>query len=230
MKHPIAAFALLLAGAGTCFADAVEMGGTVCRAGRSGDRLIVRASGARARVVVPATARISFEGGPYDAADVRPGDSVTIFGDRDESGRVTALRVEVSTPVVSLIREALLGKRNTLVGRFGVREAKTEFFSLDLPGDGWVRVDAKAAYGPRGRVWVSTLRPGDLLEIDGTWTKKGEIIKASSIHVVTDYEPDSCRRDAERGETKEETATREMAERRFLDGYDDEETDGDDAH
>ena len=232
MRRPLAALAasvVFLAGAGTCFADAVQMGGTVCRAGRRGDRLIVRASGVRARVIVPASARVTFEGRPYEAADLRPGDAVTVFGDRDEAGRVTALRVEVATPVASAIADALLGARHKLVGRFGVREAKTEFFSLDLPGDRSVRVDAKAAYGPEGRVWVSTLRSGDLLEIDGTWTTKDEI-KASGIRVLTDDEPDSCRREAERGETAEETATREMAERRFLDGYDDADDDGDDAH
>ena len=225
MKHALAALALLSAGAGTCLADAVEIGGTVCRAGRGGDRLIVRASGARVRVVVPESARVSFEGRPYEAGDVRPGDAVTIFGDRDDAGRVTALRLEVSVPVVNAIADALLGARQRLVGRFAVREARTEYFSLNVPGGDYVRVNAKAAYGPKGRVRVSTLRSGDLLEVDGTWTKKGEI-EASSIRILTD--DDSC--EAPRGETKEDAAVREMAERRFLDGYDDEEADETDAH
>jgi hypothetical protein len=225
MKHALAAFALLAAGAGTCFADAVEVAGKVCRAGRRGDRLLVSASGARARVVVPDTARVSFEGRPYEAADVRPGDAVTVFGDRDDTGRVTALRVEVSVPVATAIADALLGTRHRLVGRFAVREAKTEFFSLNVPGGEYVRVNAKSAYGPKGRVRVSTLRSGDLLEVDGKWTKKGEI-EASSIRILTD--DDAC--DAPPGETREEAAVRELAERRFLDGYDDEEADETDAH
>jgi hypothetical protein len=67
-------------------------------------------------------------------------------------------------------------------------------------------------------VRVGTLRPGDLLEIGGTWTKKGEI-RASSIRVLTDDEPSSCRTHAREGETQEATAAREAAEQRFLDGY-----------
>jgi hypothetical protein len=81
-------------------------------------------------------------------------------------------------------------------------------------------VDARSAYGPKGRVYVSTLRSGDLLEVAGTWTKKGEI-KASSIRILTDDEPDSCKRGAPAGETKEQTAAREAAEQRFLDDSDD---------
>jgi hypothetical protein len=108
------------------------------------------------------------------------------------------------------------------VGRFSVREAQTEFFTLRLPGDEFVRVDAKAAYGPKGRVWVSTLKVGDLLSIDGEWVKEKEI-RASSIHVLTDVEPGSCQKRARNGETKDGTAAREAAERRFLDGYDPEE-------
>lgn len=225
MKHALAVFALLAAGAGTCFADAVEVSGKVCRAGRRGDRLVVSASGARTRVVVPEAARVSFEGRPYEAGDVRPGDALTVFGDRDDSGRVTALRVEVSVPVVDAIADALLGTRRRLVGRFAVREAQTEFFSLNVPGGDYVRVNAKSAYGPKGRVRVSTLRSGDLLEVDGKWTKKGEI-EASSIRILTD--DDAC--GPPRGESKEDAAVREMAERRFLDGHDDEEADEADAH
>jgi hypothetical protein len=219
MKTPLAVCALLATG-GTCFAAAVEVAGTACRVSRRGDRMIVRSDGARVGVIVPDTARVTREGAAYEAADLRPGDSLTVIGDRDGSGPVTALRVETSVPVAGAIADALLGTRPRLIGRFAVREAKTEFFSLNVPGDDYVRVDAKGAYGPKGRVWVSSLRSGDLLEVGGTWTKKNEI-KASSIRVLTDDEPDSCRRDARRGETKEQTAAREAAEQRFLDGYDD---------
>jgi hypothetical protein len=225
MKHALAACALLGAGAGPCFAAAVEVTGTVCRASRRGDRLIVRAAGERVRVVVPGSARVAHEGRPWEADDVRPGDAVTIFGDREAAGRVTALRVDVSAPVATAIAEALLGKRHRLVGRFAVREAQTEFFSLGIPGGDYVRVNAKSAYGPKGRVRVGTLRSGDLLEVDGRWTKKGEI-EASSIRILTD--DDSC--GPPKGEAKEEAAVREMAERRFLDGHDDEEADETDAH
>ena len=220
MKITLAVFGLL-ASAGTCLGAAVEIEGTLCRASRRGDRLIVRASGERAFVIVPARARVTHEGRESEAWDLRPGDAVTVIGDRDGSGPVTALRVEADVAAADTIAGALLGSKPRLVGRFSVREAKTEFFSLNVPGGDYVRVDARSAYGPKGRVYVSTLRSGDLLEVGGTWSKNNKEIKASSIRVLTDDEPDTCRRDAERGETKEQTAARATAEQRFLDGYDD---------
>ena len=65
---------------------------------------------------------------------------------------------------------------------------------------------------------MSTLRSGDLLEIDGKWEKNNREIKASSIRILTDEELESCKRDARRGESPEQTAAREAAEQRFLDG------------
>jgi len=222
MRHTFAATCAVFAAApALALAGAVEIAGTVCRANRRGNRVILGAhAGGRHQVVLPASARVAFEGRRYEAADLRPGDEVDVFGDGAESGRVTAMRVDVSVPLAGALVDALLGTRPRLVGRFAVREAKTEFFTLSLPGDDYVRVDAKAAYGPKGRVRVSTLASGDLLEIGGTWTKKAEI-RASYIRVLTDDEPDPCRRNAARGETKEQTAARAAAEQRFLDGYDD---------
>lgn len=222
MKHATAAgLVLVLASPAFAPADAVQIAGTVCRASRLGGRVVLGADGGgRIRVAFAPAARVAFEGRPYEAADLRPGDRVEVFGDRADGGAVTALRADVSVPVGTALLGALLGTKPPLIGRFAVQEAKTEFFSLNLAGDDYVRVDAKAAYGPKGRVRVSSLKSGDLLEIGGTWTKKGEI-RASSIRVLTDDEPDSCRRDAQRGETKDEMAAREAAERRFLDGYDD---------
>jgi hypothetical protein len=127
----------------------VEIEGTVCRCNRSVDRLILEVGGKRQRVAVDRSVRVTFEGRWYEAGDLRPGDRILVFGERDDTG---------------------------------------------------------------------TLRPGDLLEIGGTWTKQGEI-RASSIRVLTDDEPSSCLQRARQGETKEDTATREAAEQRFLDGY-----------
>jgi hypothetical protein len=200
---------------------AVEVEGTLCRASRRGDRLIVRAGGKRVLVVVPARARVSHEGRESEAWDLRPGEDVTVIGERDGSGPVTALRVEAAASTTDAIAGALLGSKPKLVGRFSVQEAKTEFFSLNVPGSDYVRVDARSAYGPKGRVYVSTLRSGDLLEVSGTMSKNNREIKASSIRVLTDEELDSCRREARQGESPEKTAARETAEQRFLDGHDD---------
>jgi hypothetical protein len=151
--------------------------------------------------------------------DLRPGDRIVVLAEPGPAGVLQGLRIDIEAREGPGILDVLLHTRPRLVGRFGVREAKTEFFTLHLPGDEFVRVDAKAAYGPHGRVWVSTLKIGDLLEIGGEWVKEREI-RASSIHVITDDEFGGCRQRARQGETKEQTAAREAAERRFLDGYD----------
>jgi hypothetical protein len=218
MQPTLAVAALILAGAGLAHGEAVEIEGTVCRCNRSVDRLILEVGGKRQRVAVDRSVRVTFEGRWYEAGDLRPGDRILVFGERDDAGTLHPLRIDVQVRVGEAVLDVLLGTQPRLIGRFAVREAKTEFFSLNVPGDDYVRVDAKAAYGPRGRVRVGTLRPGDLLEIGGTWTKKGEI-RASSVRVLTDDEPSSCLQHARQGETQEDTATREAAEQRFLDGY-----------
>jgi hypothetical protein len=221
MRHTIAVVPLLLSGAGLVHGEAVDVEGTLCRTNRSVDRLIVDAGGQRHRVAVEGSVRVTFEGRPYEAGDLRPGDRIELFADRDPAGVLHPLRIDVRVSAGAALVDALLGTRPRLIGRFAVREAKTEYFSLNVPGSDYVRVDAKAAYGPRGRVWVSTLRSGDLLEVGGTWTKKGEI-RASSIRVLTDTEPDGCRK-APKGETEKEAAARAAADQRFLDGYPPEE-------
>ena len=213
---------LLLAGAVVAHGEAVEIEGTLCRTNRSVDRLIVDVGGQRHRVAVDSSARVTFEGEWYEAEDLRPGDRILVFAERDRAGILHPLRIDVRVRVGEALLDALLGTRPRLIGRFAVREAKTEFFSLNVPGNDYVRVDAKAAYGPRGRVRVSTLRVGDLLEIDGTWTREGEI-RASSIRVLTDDEPGGCRQHARRDETGQDSAARETVEQRFLDGYASEE-------
>jgi hypothetical protein len=222
MQSAIAVAALLLAGAGVGHGEALEIEGTLCRTNRSVDRLIVDSGGRRHLVAVDRSARVTFESHWYEADDLRPGDRIQLFAERDRAGILHPLRIDVQVRAGAALLDALLGTRPRLIGRFAVREARTEYFSLNVPGDDYVRVDAKAAYGPHGRVWVSTLRAGDLLEIGGTWTKKGEI-RASSIHVLTDDEPGSCRQHARKGETEEATAAREAAEQRFLGGYAPEE-------
>jgi hypothetical protein len=220
MRSAIAVATLLLAGVAR--ADVLEIEGTLCRANRDADRLIVDADAKRHPVALGGSTRVAFEGQRLAREDLRPGDRIVVLAEPGPGGVLRGLRIDVQARAGPGFLDALLGTRPRLVGRFGAREAKTEFFTLHLPGNEFVRVDAKAAYGPHGRVWVSTLKMGDLLSIDGEWVKEREI-RASSIHVVTDDEPGSCQRRARQGETKDQTAAREAAERRFLDGYDPEE-------
>ena len=65
-------------------------------------------------------------------------------------------------------------------------------------------------------MWVSSLKPGDLLEIRGSWPSK-ELLRASSINVITDREPSFCRTAARPGEYQADTASREADEQKFLD-------------
>ena len=217
MRSPIAVATLLLAG--VAHGDVLEIEGTLCRANRSADRLIVDAGAKRHPVALSGSTRVAFEGLRHAREDLRPGDRIAVLAEGGPAGVLQGLRIDIQARAGPGLLDAILGVRPRLIGRFGVREAQTEFFTLHLPGDEFVRVDAKAAYGPHGRVWVSTLKMGDLLEIAGEWVKEREI-RASSIHVITDDEPGSCRKRAREGEAKEDTAAREAAEQRFLDGHD----------
>lgn len=217
MRATVVAGLLLLTVARVGHGEAVEVEGTLCRANRSADRLIVEAGGRRHPVALDRSCRVTSAGQWYEAGDLRPGDRVLVFADRDPAGTLRPLRIDVVAGAGESLLDALLGTRPRLVGRFAVREAQTEYFTLDLPGRDYVRVEAKAAYGPSGRVRVGSLRPGDLLEIAGTWTKKDEI-RASSIRVLTDDEPEGCRKRARAGETPEATAARERSESEFLEG------------
>lgn len=195
----------------------VDVKGTICRLNRNADRMILHADdGKRMNVVVGDSSRVTFEKALYRADDLRPGDRVRVVG-RASDARVDAESVDVQLKVGETIVDALLGIKHPLVGRFGSREAKTEFFSLRLPDGHYIRVDAKSAYGPKGRVWVSTLRSNDLLELSGEW-KSDSLYRASNIRVLTDEEWSRCR--PPEGETKEQKTERQTAERTFLDGKD----------
>jgi hypothetical protein len=196
-------------------ASSLSITGTVCRMNRSIDRIIILTdAGPRVRMALGRPVPIRFNAKTYDRNDLRPGDRVRIVADRGTAG-LLARQVDVTMRVGDALVDSIFRTHHTIVGRFAVREAKTEFFSLRLPELRYVRVDAKAAYGPNGRVWVSSLKPGDLLEIRGTWPEK-DFLHASSIDVVTDREPSFCRTAARRGEISGDTQAREADERKFL--------------
>src|SRR5438552_4043573 len=207
--------AVLLLAAPPLVAQTYTIDGTVCRMNRSVDRVIVGTDdGQRSRVVLRRSTPISFEGSRSDRSDLRLGDRVRVLAHEDGS-HMDAESVDVRLRTADALLDSLLRSHRTIVGRFGVREAKTEFFSLHLPGGNYVRVDAKSAYGPKGRVRVSSLKSGDLLEIRGSWPKK-DLLQASSIRVMTDAEPSFCQSHARRGETSETTRVREADERKVL--------------
>jgi hypothetical protein len=194
----------------------LSLDGTVCRMNRSIDRLILLTdNGPRVRIAVGHSIPIQFNAHSYDRVDLRPGDRVHIVASRGDSSGLTARRIDLTMRVDDALVDSIFRSHRTIVGRFSVREAKTEFFSMRLAGEHFVRVDAKSAYGPNGRVWVSSLKPSDLLEVRGTWPSK-DLLKASSIEVVTDREPSFCRTAARRGELDGETAAREADEEKFL--------------
>jgi hypothetical protein len=197
-------------------AATLSIDGTICRMNRAVDRMIIRSdNGPRARLAVGHSIPIRYQSQSYDRADLRPGDRVHVVAERGESAGLLARNLDVTMRVDEALVDSIFRSHRTITGRFAVREAKTEFFSLHMPGERYVRVDAKSAYGPNGRVRVASLHSGDLLELRGTWLSK-ERLQASSINVITDYEPSFCTTSARRGEMGGETAAREADERRFL--------------
>ena len=198
-RIPLALLLLFLGPAGASAQQPgaiVDIEGQACRISRHLDRLIVMtASGVRARVAVESPTLFSYGYEQYDPSDLRPGDPVRVDGRLNPDGVVEANSVRVRPDLMDVIQDVLTASRSrtTLVGRFSVQEAKTEFFSLKLPGTNFVRVDAKGAYGGSfRRVWVSTLKSGDLLEVRGEWVK-GDVFRASHIEIQTDKEPASCK-------------------------------------
>lgn len=189
--------------------------GTLCRMNRSIDRLIILTdAGPRVRVSLGRAVPIEFKAQAYDRNDLRPGDRIHVLGQRGTAG-ILARQIDLTMRVGDQLVDSIFRSHRTVVGRFGVREAKTDFFSLRVPGQNYVRVDAKSAYGPNGRVLVGLLKPGELLEVRGTWPSK-DILKASSIDVITDREPSFCQTAARRREMDAETAAREADEAKFL--------------
>jgi hypothetical protein len=215
MKIVTLSFFIVVVVAQTAAGSSLTTDATVCRMNRSIDRMIMLTdAGPRIRVALGRAVAIRFNSKPYDRNDLRPGDRVHVVADRGTGG-LLAKQVDLTMRVGDALVDSIFRTHRTTVGRFTLREAKTEFFSLRLPELHYVRVDAKAAYGPNGRVWVSSLKPGDLLEIRGTWPTK-DLLKASSIEVVTDREPSFCRTAARRGEESGDTEAREADERKFL--------------
>ena len=198
-------------------ATTISIDGTVCRMNRAIDRLIVRSdNGSRLRVALGHSVPILFESHNYDRADLRAGDRVHIEAARDEDAAgLIARSVSLTMRMNDALVDSIFRSHRTVTGRFAVREAKTEYFSMRLPRQRYVRVDAKSAYGPEGRVRVGSLKSGDLLEVRGTWPSK-DLVQATSISVITDYEPSFCTTSARRGEMSGETAAREADEQRFL--------------
>jgi hypothetical protein len=214
MPHAwIALLALII----TTRPEPVQIQGTICRLNRHADRMIVLTDeGTRTPVVMGDLTTVTFEKTSHRADDLRLGDRIHVSGLQGED-RIEADTVDVHLKVAETIVDALLGIKPPLVGRFGSREARTEYFSFELPDGRYIRVDARSAYGAKGRVWVSTLRSNDLLELSGEW-KGDNLYRASTIRVLTDEESSRCRPIA--GETKEAKAKRLETEQRFLDGID----------
>ena len=206
----------LLAVAVQAHGASLAIDGTLCRMNRAIDRMIVKSDGGyRFRITLGHATSVNFKSHLYDRTDLRTGDRVHIVATRQDFD-VFAKSVDVTMRVDDALVDSIFRSHRTVTGRFAAREAKTEFFSLHLPLQRYVRVDAKAAYGPKGRVFVSSLKPNDLLEVKGTWVSK-DLLQATSINILTDYEPSFCTTAARRNEMDKETSLREADEQRFLD-------------
>ena len=153
----------------------VMIDGTVCRMNRAVDRLIIGSdTGPRVRIAVGRSVPIRMNAHNYDRADLRPGDRVHIAADRSSEGLV-ARGVDVTMRVDDALVDSIFRSHRMLTGRFAVREAKTEFFSLNTSGTNYVRIDARSAYGPDGRMNVGKFRSGDLLECPAFGLRRGNV-------------------------------------------------------
>jgi hypothetical protein len=190
------------------------MQGVACRVNRQIDRFIIAGDAGRIAVELGDEGKVTFNGEDLDESDMRPGDRVRITGTTISDGVVAADSIDVDRFTGRTLLDALF-PGSSIIGRFSVREAKTDFFSIRLPGRDYLRVDGRLAYGPNGRVRAGSLKSGDLLELRGK--RKNNVLEASYIDVITDAEPLSCRADARRGESKEATTAREASEQLFLD-------------
>ena len=211
-----AAIALLALVSVQAHGFSIAIDGTVCRMNRPIDRMIIKSDGgSRFRVSLGHSTNVNFKSHLYDRADLRTGDRVHIVATR-QNAFMLAQSVDVTMRVDDALVDSIFRSHRTVTGRFATREAMTEFYSLHLPLQRYVRVDARSAYGPNGRVYVSALKPGDLLEVKGTWVSK-DLLQATSINILTDYEPSFCTTAARKNEMDKETAAREADEQRFLD-------------
>jgi hypothetical protein len=217
MKTMTLALSVALATTQAAAAIPITIDGTVCRMNRAIDRLIIRSDqGSRVRIALNRSLPVQFRAHAYNRSDLRPGDRVHILADRNNGAGLIARQFDVTMRVDEALVDSIFRSHRTVTGRFAVREGKSEFFSLHLPGKHYIRVDAKSAYGPNGRVFVSKLKSGDLLEVRGSWLSK-TLLKATSISVITDREPSFCTSAARRGEVSADTHAREADEQRFLD-------------
>src|ERR1700737_618235 len=121
-------------------ASTLTTDGTVCRMNRSIDRMIILTdAGPRIRVALGRSVPIRFNAKTYDRNDLRPGDRVHVIPDRGTAG-LLARQVDLTMRVGDALVDSIFRSHHTTVGRFAVREAKTEFFSLRLPELHYVRV------------------------------------------------------------------------------------------
>jgi hypothetical protein len=129
----------------------LRLQGVACRVNRQIDRFLVAGDTGRIAVELGDEGKVTFDGEDIDESDMRPGDRVRITGNTTSDGVVVADSIDVDRFTGRTLLDALFPS-SSIIGRFSVREAKTEFFSVNLPRRDYLRVDGRSAYGPKGRV------------------------------------------------------------------------------
>src|SRR5437588_10078093 len=139
--------AVLLVAAPPLLAQTYTVDGTVCRMSRSVDRMIVGTDdGQRSRVVLRRSTPVDFEGSRSERSDLRLGDRVHVLAHADGS-HMDAESVDVRRRTPDALLDSRLRSHRPHGGRLDVREARTELFSLHLPGRNYVRAHPQSAYG-----------------------------------------------------------------------------------
>ena len=170
-------------------AQPMTIEGTICRINRAADRMIVASdAGPRLRVIAT-SAQVTFEGIDYEREDLRPGDRIRLLGNRN-GATIRATVIDARVRPVDAASGSLFPTK-IIVGRF--IETDGELITLNVAGPNVMRFKGSGSF-----------KPGDLLAVGETVT------------VITDREDAACQSDARHGESKDDTAAREGAEREFL--------------
>lgn len=126
---------------------------------------------------------VMFRGEQYRISNLEIGDRIRVEADpRDaQADEITARRIEVMQSVQEA-RGSEGGTVTAIAGRVIRVDAGLDYAFVDS-GRGEVRIDMGVAEDARGeRIHARDLRPGDMVDISGSYNRAGDLFAASTVH------------------------------------------------
>jgi hypothetical protein len=166
-------------------ASTAAVEGTVRQINLDEGRIVIQTT--QRRMITVNTFRntpVLFRGEQYRIANLEIGDRVRIDPDprTAQTDEITARRIEV-TQSVQEARGNEGGTVTAIEGRVNRVDESLDYAYVDA-GRGEVRVDMGQAEDARGeRIHARDLRPGDVVEISGNYTRAGDIFMASTVRL-----------------------------------------------